>query len=259
LVDPHTLEPTGERVMALLPGGGYAQYAKTLRSHTMELDDDMSYERAACIPKAFCTAYQLLNWEAKVQAGETALVHAAASGVGAVLLQMCELQGVNTIAVASSDSKLEFCEQLGAEHMINRSRTPEFSKAVLQHTDNKGVDLILDPVLGSSFNENLNSLSLDARWLLYGHLGGTNIQNANLAKLLMKRATLVGSGLRGRSSEYKAKLFKEMYTQYRPLLYSGKVSTSRSMEFKLSEVHKAHHCVEKNNSIGKVVLVNDLH
>jgi tumor protein p53-inducible protein 3 len=107
VIDHHTMKPTGERVMALLPGGGYAQYAKVLRSHTMPLFcENMTWIEAAAIPEVWLTAFQLLFVIGNAKAGETALVHAAASGVGTAMLQLCRTYDVNTIAVASKDEKL---------------------------------------------------------------------------------------------------------------------------------------------------------
>ena len=135
--------------MALLPGGGYAQYVKVLKSHTVTLLPEnlpkniQFWEYAAGIPEVWCTAYQLLNLIANVQKGETALIHAAASGVGTTMLQLCRAYGVNTIAVASNQEKLDYCRDvLGASHTINYKETPEFGQLVKEMTGGKGVNVI---------------------------------------------------------------------------------------------------------------------
>jgi tumor protein p53-inducible protein 3 len=153
IVDPVSLEPTGQRVMALLPGGGYSQYVKVLKSHTMPLfSESMTWEEAAGIPEVWCTAYQLLHLVAKIKEGDTALIHAAASGVGTTMLQLCKTARVRTIAVTSSDLKLQICKSLGADAGVNYKADAEWSKQVLDLTQGRGVDLITDPVLGSHFN-----------------------------------------------------------------------------------------------------------
>ena len=110
---------------------------------------ELNWEESAAIPEVWCTAYQLLNFIARIEKGETALIHAAASGVGTTMLQLCRAQGVNTIAVASTQDKLDYCrEELGASHTINYKETPEFASLVKEFTGGKGVNVIQDPVLG---------------------------------------------------------------------------------------------------------------
>ena len=129
--------------MALLPGGGYADYVKVLKDHTVPLMyEAQSWEEATAIPEVWCTAYQLLHLVAGVRKGETCLIHAAASGVGTAMLQLCKTEGVETIAVASKNNKLDFCKSLGASHLINYKETPEFSKAVKSFTNGGGVNVI---------------------------------------------------------------------------------------------------------------------
>lgn len=146
--------------------------------------------------------------------------------------------------MASTNEKLDFCKQLGAEYGINYKEHPNFSEVVKELTEGRGVDVIQDPVLASNFDENLNSLAMDARWVLYGSMGGIKVNEANMMKLLVKRASLIGSTLRNQSDEYKAKLFEEMYSKCRPKFQSGEIKPIMSAQFRLSEVSKAHDLVE---------------
>ena len=244
--------------MALLPGGGYADYVSVLKSHTTPLMyEGQSWEEAAAIPEVWCTAYQLLHLVAGVKQGETCLVHAAASGVGTTMLQLCKASGVEAIAVASTNDKLDFCQSLGASHLVNYKETPEFSKAVKSFTNGRGVNVIQDPVLASHFNENLNCLAQDCRWVLYGSMGGIKVKDAMIIKLLMKRASLICSTLRNRSDSYKADLIQKVYEE-RNKFKSGELKPIIDKVLNLSEVTEAHKYIESNQSIGKVILKNDL-
>ena len=157
----------------------------------------------------------MLNLIAKVQPGETALIHAAASGVGTTMLQLCRAQGAKTIAVASSQKKLDFCKnELGASFSINYKETPNFGALVKEFTNGKGVNVIQDPVLGgTNFNENLDCLAMDSRWVIYGSMGGIKADNANMVKPLLKRASILFSTLKSRSDDYKSDLVRQMYSE----------------------------------------------
>lgn len=262
VVEPGSLRPSGKRVMALLPGGGYAQYVKVLKGHTMPLvSEDQLYSEAASIPEVWCTAYQLLNLIARVQPGETVLIHAAASGVGTSMLQLCRAQGVKTIAVASNRIKLDFCKnQLGASHVINYRKTPNFGALVKGMTAGKGVNVIQDPVLGGHhFNENLDCLAMDSRWVIYGSMGGIKADNANLVKPLLKRSSILFSTLKSRTDDYKAELISKMFRFCQPRFASGEFKPIIDRDYPLSRVAEAHTYIESNTSIGKVILTNDLH
>lgn len=130
--------------MALLPGGGYSDIARVHKDHVMTIPSNLSFEEAAAIPETWLTSYQLLFMVANATAGKTCLVHAAASGIGTAAIQLCKLAGVTTIAVASSEDKLDFAKSLGASHGINYKEHPDFSELVKEFTGGKGVDVILD-------------------------------------------------------------------------------------------------------------------
>ena len=138
------------------------------------------------------------------------MIHAAASGVGTTMLQLCRAQGVKAIAVASNQAKLDFCRDvLGAWQVINYKETPNFAELVKNFTNGEGVNVIQDPVLGgSNFNQNLDCLAMDSRWVIYGSLGGIKVNDANMMKPLLKRTSMIFSTLKTRSDEYKADLIR---------------------------------------------------
>lgn len=201
----------GETVCALITGGGYAEFCVASEKTTWKCErlvPALSLAQLASIPEAMMTAYQLLFLVAKVQRGETVLLHAAASSIGQALIQMCVRKGVRVIATTRSPEKRDVCLQLGASECFVVSASPvSFSGAVLQSAKG-GVDAVLCPVGNSYFAENVSSLAVDGRYILYGMLSGAVEepgQNA-LGKLLAKRISLLPSTLRSRSDAYKAEL-----------------------------------------------------
>ena len=167
---------------------------------------------AAAIPENWLTAYQLLKFvlEVKENDGKTALVWAAASGVGTSLIQLCKMMGIKSIAIASTQEKLDACKGLGADHVLNYKEVSkeQFAAKVMEFTDNKGVDYLLDPVCAQNFQQNLAILAMDAKWVVYGFLGGfqLNFPNSpdgepcglNLQLLFRKRVSLLTTTLRNR-------------------------------------------------------------
>ncbi len=132
------------------------------------------------------------------------------------MIQICKKMGASSIAIASSYQKIKLCKKLGSFDGINYKQTPLFSERVKLITDNEGVDVIMDPVLGSFFEENLNCLGFDSRWVIYGSMGGIKVIDANFMKLLNKRAFILTSTLRNRSDEYKTELIQEMARDLMP-------------------------------------------
>lgn len=196
--------------MALLSGGGYSDVAACHKDHIIEIPDNFEFKEAAAIPETWLTSYQLLNLVANSKRGDTALIHAAASGVGCASLQLCRMQGIKTIAVASTSEKLENAAKLGASHGINYNskNNPDFSDLVREYTNGKGVDVILDCIGAQNLDYNLASAAIDCKWVFYGALGGVKVQNINLGKFLSKRIQFISSTLKNRSDEYKTDLIK---------------------------------------------------
>ena len=244
--------------MALLPGGGYGDIARVHKTHVMKIPSGLSFEQAAAIPETWLTSYQLLFHVASAKEGDTVLVHAAASGIGCAALQICKQKGINTIAVSSNDEKIEFAKSLGASHGINYKQHPDFSDLVKEYTDNKGVNLILDCVGAQNFEYNIKSAAIDCQWVYYGGLGGTVLQEFNLAKLMGKRIQLLFTTLKSRSNEYKAQLVSDLTDHFLPLFESGEVKPIIDKTYKFSEMSLAHERMESNANIGKIVCTNDL-
>ncbi|PHJ23058.1 quinone oxidoreductase [Cystoisospora suis] len=297
----------GERVMALLPGGGYAEYVSVHKDLCIRIPSSLTMIQAAGIPENWLTAYQLLFFVAGLeppvdvfasaspsqqikreeeeeglsspiplsslprltrssvhplpQPIRSVLIHAAASGVGTALIQLCRLVRIPIIiATAGSHDKLDFCKKLGATHAINyreMMEEGEMSSAILDFTEGRGVDLILDPVGGGRYMiENARSCALDARWILYGSLGGVSIPASfNLLSLFAKRIDLRATTLRDRDLNYRRSLVDSFKKYILPRLADHTLQVVVDSVYPAERAEEAHERLEKNLNIGKVVLL----
>lgn len=246
----------GDHVMGLVDGGGYAEYVSLPANRAMLLPEGISLAEAAAIPEVFLTAYQTLFWHGKLQAGETVLIHAGASGVGTAAIQLAkQLVGARVIVTAGSQEKLAACLELGADVAINYKDT-DFSQAVLEATDQQGVDVILDFVGASYWQKNLTSIAESGRWVLIGALGGSLIPEVQLFDLMKKYVTLTGTLLTPRSADYKAKLTQEFQTRVKPLFDEGKIHPIIDRTFDLADAEAAQLHMKENRNIGKILLTN---
>ncbi|XP_073726006.1 quinone oxidoreductase PIG3 isoform X1 [Misgurnus anguillicaudatus] len=245
----------GDTVMALLGGGGYAEYVAVPEELVMPVPSQLTLCQAAAIPEAWLTAYQLLHLIAKVKPNETVLIHAGASGVGSAAIQLVRLCRAVPIATAGSSEKLRFTERLGAAAGINY-REKDFSEEVLHFTAGRGVDIILDCVGGSSWEQNVRSLAADGRWVLYGTLGGKTVDGDFLGKLLMKRGNLLCSLLRSRSLQYKAELVRSFTEEILPhfQLTDPPLLPVIDSTFNMDDIENAHQRMEANKNIGKIII-----
>ncbi|MFD3000269.1 NAD(P)H-quinone oxidoreductase [Pontibacter toksunensis] len=242
----------GDKVFGLLPGGGYAEYAVINESMTLPVPENLSMEEAAAIPEVFLTAYQALVWLGKLQAGERALIHAGASGVGTAAIQLARALKAEVL-VTASEQKLQACLDLGANKAINYKEV-SFEDAVLAHTNSEGVDVIVDFVAGPYFKHNIECLRLDGRLVLLASLGGGKVDELDLRKILMKRLHIMGSTLRSRTPAYQMKLTEEMWRFAKPYFESGKIKPAIDSVFDWQQVADAHRYMEENKNIGKIVL-----
>lgn len=245
-----------DRVMALVNGGGYAEYVTVDEDHVMAIPDHLTFPEAAAIPEVWLTAYQLLHLIGKVSEGEYVLIHAGGSGVGTAAIQLVVSAGAHAIVTAGSQAKLDKALSLGALAAINY-KTEQFPQRVKEVTKDHGVDIILDCVGSPYWAKNLEALAMDGRWVLYGLLGGPNVNGNILGSLLKKRATLYTTTLRTRSDQYKAHLLEEFTANALPLLGGNEQSQLKVVldtVFPLSDIQEAHRYVEQNKNIGKVVL-----
>lgn len=244
----------GDRVMGLVNGGGYAEYAVMPANRAMKIPDSLSFEEAVAIPEVFLTAYQTLFWIGKLQKHETVLIHAGASGVGTAAIQLAKkLCDAKVIVTAGSAEKLEFCKELGADVLINY-KEKQFHEEVLQATDGQGVDLILDFIGADYWEKNLASIKKGGRWVLIGILGGIEVEKINLMSLMSKYVQITGTLLTPRSDEYKANLTKDLSDAVLPYFTTGEIKPIVDTVFPIEEAAAAHTHMEQNRNIGKIIL-----
>lgn len=245
---------TGTRVAGLVNHGGYAEYAVLPANRAILLPENMSFEQGAAIPEVFLTAYQTLYWLGELKTTETVLIHAGASGVGTAAIQMAKhLTQARVIVTAGSAEKLAVCQTLGADKTINY-KEENFAEEVLDYTDQAGVDVILDFIGASYWENNLKSIKTDGRWVLIGTLGGATVKEVDLAALLAKRITLKATLLTPRSDEYKAELTQEFLKIALPYFKHDTIRPIVDTTFQLEEVVQAHQYMEANKNIGKIIL-----
>ena len=244
----------GARMMGLVNGGGYAEYAVMPVDRAMPIPDNLSFLEAAAIPEVFLTAYQTLFWLGNLQKNETVLIHAGGSGVGTAAIQLAtQLKKAHTIITAGSKKKLDFGKELGAEQGINYKKQ-DFVEEVLKITHYHGVDLILDFIGASYWEKNLASIKVDGRWVLIGVLGGSIIDSVNLRDLMMKRIQLTGTLLTPRSDDYKAKLTKEFISNTYKLFENEQLKPIIDYIFPFEQIQQAHEHMEQNKNIGKIIV-----
>lgn len=244
----------GTRVAGLVNHGGYAEYVAMPADRVFHMPDTMSFEEAAAIPEVFLTAYQTLYWLGKLKQGETVLIHAGASGVGTAAIQLAKkMTKAHVIVTAGSEEKLEFCKELGADKGINYKKE-DFAKEVLDYTQNKGVDLILDFIGASYWNQNVASIKTDGRWILIGTLGGTIVEKVNLGVFLQKRIAIQGTLLTPRSDQYKAELTNEFVKKVMPYFENNSIKPIIDTTFSFGDVTSAHLYMEENKNTGKIIL-----
>ncbi|MBO0996754.1 NAD(P)H-quinone oxidoreductase [Bacillus sp. SD075] len=244
----------GTRVMGLVNGGGYAQYALMPADRAIKIPDNLSFEEAAAIPEVFLTAYQTLFWLGELKDQDTVLIHAGGSGVGTAAIQLAKkLTKAKIITTAGSKGKLDFCHSLGADICINY-KEQSFDEEVLKATNNQGVDVILDFIGASYWEKNLKSIKTDGRWVLIGILGGTVVEKVNLMELLLKRVQLKGTLLTPRSDEYKKELTEEFIKKAMPLFLQNEIKAIVDHVFAFEEIKRAHEHMEANKNLGKIIL-----
>ena len=243
---------TGEKVFGLIPGGGYAEYAVIHQDMAMNIPENFSFEQAAAISEVFLTAYQALVRHGKLQKGEILLVHAGASGVGTAAIQMAKEMGAR-VFVTASKAKHQICLDLGAEKAIDY-QSEDFSEKVLEYTNGKGVDLIIDFVAGPYLNQNVKSLAVDGRLVNLATLGGGKVGDFDIQSILHKRLTIIGSTLRSRTIDYQIKLTHEFAAYALEKFSSGQIKPIIDSVFDWSEAAKAHSYMEANKNMGKIIL-----
>ncbi|WP_171178104.1 NAD(P)H-quinone oxidoreductase [Ruegeria sp. HKCCD8929] len=239
----------GDKVCALLPGGGYAEYVSTPAAHCLPVPNGMGMKQAACLPETFYTVWSNVFTRGGLKAGERFLVHGGSSGIGTTAIQLAHAFGARVFATAGSDEKCQACLDLGAEKAINY-RDEDFVKAMRAEG---GANLILDMVGGDYIPRNVKALAEDGRLVQIAFLQGPVVE-LNFALMMVKRLTLTGSTLRPQSDLAKARIAQDLREAVWPLLEAGKVAPVMDSEFELADAAAAHARMESSGHIGKIVL-----
>ena len=240
----------GEKVCALLAGGGYAQYASCPEQQAVPAPEGISLTEAASLPEVYATCWLNLFHEANMKEGDSVLIHAGASGIGTAAIQLCNIFNCKSFVTAGSSQKINYCINLGANNGSLRHEKP-FED--IKKWEPNGIDIILDPVGGKYFEDNLSILSMEGRLLLIGLMGGTKSQ-IDLGPILMKRQKIIGSTIRARSSFIKGKVMNDLHQKVWPYFKSKKLNPIIHKTMNIKEANKAHEVMEKNENIGKIVL-----
>jgi len=243
---------TGDQVVALLAGGGYAEYAVVDETNALPLPSGYGYIEAAAIPETFFTVWHNVFERGALKKGETLLIHGGSSGIGTTAIQLAKAFGATVIATAGSKEKCDACLKLGADRAVNY-RDEDFVEVVKEETKGKGVDVILDMVGGDYVDRNYKAAAEDGRIVQIAFLNGAKA-TANFALLMTKRLTHTGSTLRPRPVDFKAGIARELETKVWPLLAQRRVAPVMDMIFSLKDAWRAHERMEEGRHIGKIVL-----
>lgn len=245
----------GTRVAGLTNQNAYAEYAVMHAGHAMRIPDSMSFIEAAAIPETFLTAYQTMFWLGELKPLETILIHAAGSGVGTAAIQLAsrKITDAHIIATAGSDHKLKMAKALGAKHVINY-RKEDFAEKVLEYTDGKGADVVLDFVGASYYDKNVKAAAIDGRWISIGTLGGAEVTEFSFRDLMQKRISLKGTLLTTRSDAYKEELSQEFAHRIMPFFDEDIIQPIIHSVLSFEDLPEAHRQMEADENTGKIVI-----
>lgn len=242
----------GDRVCALVSGGGYAEYCVAPAPQCLPVPDSMSLFDAAAIPETFFTVWTNVFERGRLQRGESLLVHGGSSGIGTTAIQLGRAFGARVFATAGTAEKCAACEQLGADRAVNY-RDTDFVAAVREANGGRGVDVILDIVGGDYVARNIDLLAMDGRLVQIAVQGGAKAQ-INMVPILQRRLTITGSALRPRSVPEKGAIARGLRQHVWPLVESGTVRPVVFRQFPLRDAAAAHRVMESGEHIGKLVL-----
>jgi NADPH2:quinone reductase len=243
---------TGDRVCALLAGGGYAEYCVAPAPQCLPVPEGLTPIEAAALPEVVFTVWTNVVERGRIGAGESILIHGGSSGIGTTAIQIARARGARVFATAGSEEKCAACVALGAERCINY-RDTDFVGALRDATDGRGVDVVLDMVGGDYLQRNLDLLAQDGRLVQIGLLGGAKA-TFNLGIVMQKRLTITGSTLRPRPVEEKGRLAREVREHVWPLIAGRTVRVPVHATFPLEAAADAHRLMEASGHIGKLVL-----
>jgi NADPH:quinone reductase len=242
----------GDRVCALVAGGGYAQLCVAPVGQCLPVPQGLSDVEAASLPETFFTVWSNVFDRVKLEAGETLLIQGGTSGIGVTAIQMAKALGATVIATAGSDDKCQACLKLGADHAINY-RTQDFAAEAKKLTGGAGVNVILDMVAGSYVAREVECLAEDGRLVIIAVQGGVKGE-FNAGMVLRKRLVITGSTLRPRPVEFKTAIARSLKAKVWPLLENGAIKPVIHSVFPAAQAAKAHELMESNQHIGKIVL-----
>ena len=238
---------TRQRVMALLPGGGYAEEVVAHSGSVMPIPDVLSYEEAAAIPEVFLTAFLNVFELARAREGETLLVHGGGSGVGTAAITLGKLAGLRVAVTAGSDEKCAQCLQHGADIAINYNKE-DFAARL------RDVDIILDHIGARYLRKDLSILRTDGRVVIIGSMGGERVAEVDVTAILGKRLQIIGSTLRNRSNEEKAAIVSSFLARFGDHLRAGRIRPVIYRVFPLEQAAEAHRLMKSSEHFGKIVL-----
>ena len=241
----------GDQVMGIVSGGAYAEYLVLPEMQAISVPNNIAVSNAAAIPEVFMTAWDALVCQANLQAGQWALVHAGASGVGTAAIQICKAIGAYVVVTCSA-GKRDACLALGADLAIDY-KTQDFVEVALQATHGKGVSAVLDVIGGDYLNRNVAALALKGSIVQVGLMGGGSTA-FNIGALMPKRARLIGTVLRPRPVEEKIALTQRFIGEMMPLFEVGKLRPVIDRRFGLDQIGEAHNFMESNANTGKIVI-----
>jgi NADPH:quinone reductase len=243
----------GDKVMALVVGGGYAEYCAAHEGHCLPLPAGLTLVEAAAIPETFFTVWHNVFERGRLKAGETLLVHGGSSGIGTAAIQLAKAFGARVVATAGSAEKCAACRRLGADLAVNY-KTEDFVAATKASTEGKGADVVLDMVGGDYIERNYEAAAVDGRVVQIAFLRSPKA-TVDFLRIMLKRLTHTGSTLRARSSPDKAAIARAVETNVLPLVAAGKVKPLIDSTFPLADAADAHRRMEAGRHIGKIVLV----
>ena len=242
----------GDRITALVVGGGYAQYCLAHETHALPIPGALSFGEAAAIPETFFTVWHNVFERGGLRAGETLLVHGGSSGIGTTAIQLAKAFGARVITTAGSAEKCEACRKLGADVAINY-RTEDFVAATKSATAGNGAELVLDMVGGDYIERNYEAAAVEGRIVQIAFQGSPKTE-VDFRRIMLKRLHHTGSTLRSRADQDKAAIARAVEEKVWPLLAAGKVKPVMDKTFPLLEAASAHARMESSAHIGKIVL-----
>ena len=244
----------GDRVMALVGGGGYAEYAVAYGIHLMPIPDSMSFEEAACVNESYITAFLNVFMIGGLKDGQTAIIHGGGGGVNTAAIQLAKALTPNTkLIVTANPSKMERVKELGVDLVIDYTETPDFSSLVKEYTAKKGVDVILDHVGAKYLKPNMSSLGYQGKLVIIGIISGIKAE-LNLALMMVKRQQIIGSVLRSRPVAEKGDIIAEFTRRALPKFADRSIVPIIEKVFPLADVVAAHQMMEEDKHFGKIVM-----